>query len=114
MKQSQLPGGGEPAHEDEVSTPPSPQQGSQFFSLRFVLRLVESVAIHEFRAATIYALLARAHGQGTGKGSLLPDGVVLNVPERGRLDIGAGKTFAFGIGLIATDPSRSPRICSPA
>lgn len=73
----------------------------QIHRLRIVLRMTARARLHFHQAAEIYALLAHANGMASGMESALPDGLLLDVPEQGRLSVAAGNEYAFGFTWLA-------------
>ena len=68
--------------------------------LRVVLRATEPIELHPFPGGELYALLSHAHGHGSGQEPGLPDGVSVEVIERGRARILPGQRWAFAITLL--------------
>ena len=68
--------------------------------LRVVLRATEPIELHPFPGGELYALLSHAHGYGSGQEPGLPDGVSVEVVERGRARILPGQRWAFAITLL--------------
>lgn len=68
--------------------------------LRVVIRATEPIELHPFPGGELYALLSHAHGQGSGLEPGLPDGVSIEVVERGRARILPGQCWAFGLTLL--------------
>lgn len=72
--------------------------------VRFVLVPSRTVTLHVQHAGLIYALLAAAYGRAFGTEDVLPDGVMLDVPDVGRTRVAAGEPFGFGFTLLADSP----------
>ncbi|MBT5736980.1 MAG: hypothetical protein HOI29_00230, partial [Planctomycetes bacterium] len=68
--------------------------------LGVVLRATEPIELHPFPGGELYALLSHAHGYGSGQEPGLPDGVSVEVVERGRARILPGQRWAFAITLL--------------
>lgn len=68
--------------------------------LRVVIEATEPIELHPFPGGELYALLAHAHGQGSGQEPGLPDGVSVEVIERGRARILPGQRWAFAITAL--------------
>jgi hypothetical protein len=82
-----------------MSPPPLVEPVTPFFRARWVLRLTRDVRLHPHHGAVVYALLANAN-QGPGDPPSFPDGLLLDVPDQGRVVLRAGEPLAFGGTLI--------------
>ncbi|MBK8233098.1 MAG: hypothetical protein IPK72_21580 [Candidatus Eisenbacteria bacterium] len=58
----------------------------------------------------VYALLAAAYGRATGQADILPDGLMLDAPEMGRLRVRRGEPFAMGFTLLADESDRAEEV----
>lgn len=78
--------------------------------LRVVIEATEPIELHPFPGGELYALLAHAHGQGSGQEPGLPDGVSVEVIERGRARILPGQRWAFAITALLPTTQASEAI----
>ncbi|MDE0959134.1 MAG: hypothetical protein OSB12_10940, partial [Planctomycetota bacterium] len=76
------------------------QEVTALHRLRVVLRATEPIELHPFPGGELYALLSHAHGKGSHQEPGLPDGVSIEVVERGRARILPGQRWAFAITLV--------------
>lgn len=74
---------------------------------RFVFRMTGHARLCVHQAAEIYALLAYANGMASGVESAMPDGLLLDAPEQGRLRLAPGDEFACGGTWLAGSPDEA-------
>ena len=79
-----------------------------FYRVRFVLRGRATVALPSTHAAVLYALLAEAAGRVAERA--VPDGLLLDVPERSRVRIITGSRYAFGATVVAVTPAQARHV----
>jgi len=84
--------------------------GTPHFRIRWLLRAKAQLALHPRQNAILYALLCdAARGQTPDGPSHMPEGLLLDAPETGRLTVDGGEHFAFGATLIEADPAQATR-----
>ncbi len=79
--------------------------------LRVLLRATGDMHLHPHQAGEIYALVARAWGEGRANEPAVPDGVMIEVPEQCRILVAPGERYAFGLTwLQAEGASLAPSV----
>ncbi|MEX0819340.1 MAG: CRISPR-associated endonuclease Cas1 [Pirellulaceae bacterium] len=73
----------------------------QVFRFRVLVAPEQRVELNPHHGATVYATLAAAYGIAADCDPVLPEGVMVEAPEQGRLTVEAGEQLAFGWTLIA-------------
>ena len=63
----------------------------------------KAIQLNPHQAPLVYATLAAAYGIGANCGSVLPDGVLVEAPEQGRVLVEANDPFAFGWTMLSVD-----------
>lgn len=66
------------------------------YCLRVVLRAKRAVYLFAHHAATLYALVAESYACEVGGSPVVPDGLMLDVPEQCRRFVAKGDRYAFG------------------
>lgn len=79
-----------------------------FYRVRWTLRARGPCHLHTHQNAILYAVLCDAARDGS-TGPHMPDGLLLDAPEVGRIGLEAGEEFAFGATLIEADPEQAAR-----
>jgi len=74
------------------------------FRARVVIETSTKVDLHANQSGLIYALFAAAYGESTNRDDVIPDGLMLDAPEQGRVAVAPGDPFAFGFTLLADGP----------
>ena len=81
-----------------------------FFRVRWTLHARSSWLLRSHQDAILYALLCdAARGDATDRPMRIPEGLLLDAPERCRDRYQKGDSFAFGATLIETDHFRATR-----
>jgi CRISP-associated protein Cas1 len=75
--------------------------------LRIVIRMTAATRLHLHHAAELYALLAHANGMASGIPSAMPDGLLLDAPERCRMSLAPGHEYAFGFTWLSGSPQEA-------
>ena len=82
-----------------------------FFRVRWTLHARSSWLLRSHQDAILYALLCdAARGDATDGPMRIPEGLLLDAPERCRDRYEKGDSFAFGATLIETDAARAMRL----
>lgn len=79
-----------------------------FYRVRWTLRARTPCHLHTHQNAILYAVLCDAARDGS-TGPHMPDGLLLDAPEVGRIGLEPGEEFAFGATLIEADPEQAAR-----
>ena len=82
-----------------------------FFRLRIVLQAHAAVHLRVQHGPALYALLAAAWARGNQEEPAVPDGLLLNAPEQGRLLVRKGEPYAFGLTLLASSGEEATLRC---
>lgn len=71
------------------------------YPVRISIRATAPLRLHAHQCAIIYSLLCNANGASSNLPPAMPDRLLLEAPERGRLELVSGETFQFGLCLLA-------------
>lgn len=72
----------------------------QWHRVSALIRASAPIRVHPYQAAEIYALLTSVLGAGRVRGHSLPDGLMVDAPERARIEVRRGESFALGFALL--------------
>ncbi len=79
----------------------------QVYPVRFLLRMTAPAQLHAYHGGILYATLRSAVAPNA-----VPDGVILDAPERCRTLIREGERYAFGIRIFAWHSADAHRIAT--
>ena len=79
---------------------------------RVLIAPAKKIQLNPHQAPLVYATLASAYGIGANCGSVLPDGVLVEAPEQGRVTVEADEPFAFGWTMLSVDHRDAQLRCS--
>lgn len=84
----------------------------QVFRFRVVVQPEERIELNPHHSALVYATLASAYGIAAKCDSVLPEGVMVEAPEQGRVLVHADEQFAMGWTLIAAGDADARLRCT--
>lgn len=87
---------------------PPMREETPFHRVRWTIRARSSCCLHTFQNAILYAALCEA-ARDEARGPHMPEGLLLDAPEIGRIELSRGEGYAFGATLIEADSERAAR-----